>query len=65
MYTEDQERLKNAAAALKISLTSIVEDGARRVLEGLQKQFNKGKPFKQREGDLPGATPRTEDPEDK
>lgn len=61
MYDADQEELRNAAAALQVSVTSIIEDGARRLLAKLERQHNGGHPFAPREGDLPGATPRRED----
>jgi len=49
------ERLRNAAAALGIAYTNIVEDGAAKVLDTLRRQHNGGEKFPRREGELPHA----------
>lgn len=52
MDEELLERLRNAAYALDWPYGQIIEEGARKELARLEKQFNKGKPFKGREGEL-------------
>lgn len=55
MDTELLDNLRNAAAALSVNITSIVEDGAVKVLARLRKTHNGGNSFTDRQGDLPHA----------